>query len=121
MQIQNDLTDITVLVELGRRVAKQRLDLGLTQAEIALRAGLGKRTIERLEAGKSVQLDTLVRILRVLSMLDRMDSLVPDESAPRPMELLKLKGKERQRASTNPKSAKESKKPLKPWVWGDGE
>ncbi|MBT1070979.1 helix-turn-helix domain-containing protein [Pelotalea chapellei] len=121
MKIQNDLSDMTVLEELGHRLSKQRLDLGLTQAGLAISAGLGKRTIERLEAGKSVQLDTLVRILRVLNVLDRMDSLIPDESAPRPMELLKLKGKERQRASTNPKSAKESKKPLKPWVWGDGE
>jgi len=117
MRIENNLTDKTILEELGRRLSKQRLGLGITQGEVATRAGLGKRTVERIEADGSAQIDTLVRILRALNILDRLDSLIPDETTLSPMNLLKLKGKERQRVSVARKTKKEI--PAKNWIWGD--
>jgi transcriptional regulator with XRE-family HTH domain len=68
----------------------------MSQAELADKAGVSKRTVERMESGASTQTDTLVRILRALDRLDRLELLVP-EMRPRPMDILKLKGEERQR------------------------
>ncbi len=115
MRIEKQLTPEAVLEELGRRIARRRLDLGVTQADAAEQAGLGKRTVERIEAGGDTQVSTLIRLLHVLELMDGLERLVPD-TGPRPMELLRLKGKQRKRAS--------SKRPVKPsdeWRWGDEE
>ena len=94
------LGDEAVLEELGRRLGRRRLALQITQAKLADQAGVAKRTVERIEAGAAAQTLSLIRILRVLDLLQGLDQLIP-ETGPRPMDLLKLKGKERKRASSN--------------------
>lgn len=113
MKIQGLLTDEAILAELGGRLAQRRLELQFTQEMLAEQAGISKRTVERIEAGATAQISTLIRILRALELLDRLETLVP-EAAPRPMDLVKLKGKARQRASGKRQSAREA-----PWQWGD--
>jgi transcriptional regulator with XRE-family HTH domain len=108
------LTDDAVLAAIGKRLARYRLDSQVTQAELAEQAGVSKRTVERIEAGASVQFSTVIRVLRVLDLLQGLDRLIP-EPGPRPMDLLKQKGKVRQRAS----SRKPSEKAPKRWTWGD--
>ncbi len=115
MKIEKQMTPETVLEELGRRIARRRLDLGITQADAAEQAGLGKRTVERIEAGRDIQMSTLIRLLRVLELIDGVDRLVP-ETGLRPMELLRLKGKDRRRASSK-RAVKSDEK----WHWGDQE
>ena len=113
MKIEGLLTDEAILAELGGRLARHRLELQLTQEMLAEQAGISKRTVERVEAGATTQISSMIRILRVLGLLDRLDTLVPD-ARPRPMDLLKLKGKARKRAS-----GKRKPKDEKPWKWGD--
>ncbi len=114
MKISNSLNDETVLAEFGRRITAQRINLQLTQADLADRAGVSKRTVERLEAGASAQLAGVIRIFRALELLAGLDLLLPP-SAPRPTDLLKRKGKARQRASSRSGSKTEDK----PWSWKD--
>lgn len=114
MKINGALTDETVLIELGRRLAQQRLDLQLTQAEAADQAGISKRTLERMESGASVQLASLIRLLRVLDNLIGLQGLLP-EVEPGPIALLRGQGKPRQRAPR--RSAKKAQD--KPWTWED--
>ena len=114
MNVSNQLTDEAILAEMGNRMARCRLDRQLTQADLAAQAGVSKRTVERIEAGDSVQMSTVIRILRVLDLLQGVDRLVPEPGL-RPMDLLKLKGRERKRASV-PRKAKQSGKA---WTWGD--
>ena len=114
MKITGLLTDDAVLAELGARIAGRRVELQLTQAAVAEQAGIAKRTLERMEAGQTSQLATLVRVLRVLDAASGLDSLIP-ESGPRPMDLLKQKGKVRQRASGR-RAEKES---AQPWRWDE--
>ena len=113
MKIDGLLTDEAVLVELGARLAQRRLELQLTQEMLSEQAGVSKRSVERVEAGATTQMSTMIRILRVLELLDRLETLVP-ESGPRPMDLLKLKGKARKRASGKRKTTDGT-----PWRWGD--
>jgi len=113
MRIQRETVPEAVMEELGRRLERRRIDLGLTQAEAADQGGLGKRTVERVEAGKDVQLATLIRLLRVLDLVDGIEQLIPEPRL-RPMELVRMRGKERKRASSKP--APPSKDG---WRWGD--
>ncbi len=114
MKITNLLTDEAVLGEMGARLAGRRLELGLSQAQVAEQAGVGKRTLERIEAGESAQVSSLVRVLRVLDALPGLEGVIP-EAGPRPMELLKRKGKARRRVA----GRRASGQPKKPWTWGD--
>lgn len=113
MKIEKLLADEAILTELGGRLAQRRLALQLTQEMLAEQAGVAKRTVERIEAGATTQISTLIRLLRALELLDRLESLVP-EAGPRPMDLVRLKGKARKRASGKRKSTNEE-----PWHWGD--
>lgn len=115
MKITQDLTDTAVLTELGERLARARLDRGLTQATLADEAGVAKRTLERIEAGKPSELGTLIRLLRVLALSAGLDQLLP-EAAPSPMALLKSKGRERRRA---PRRRAAPPTAAEPWSWAE--
>ena len=114
MKITKLLTDDAVLAELGARIAKRRLALQLTQAALSEQAGIAKRTLERMEAGKTSQLSTLVRVLRVLDAASGLENLLP-ESEVSPMDLLKHKEKVRKRAS----GLRATKAPETPWRWDE--
>ncbi len=116
MKVSKLLTDEAILAEIGERIARCRLELQLTQAAVAEQAGVAKRTVERIEAGASAQMSSMIRILRVLDLLPGLDRMIPEAST-RPMDLLKRKGKGkvRQRAS----STNRSDQPDKPWSWDD--
>ncbi len=118
MKITAQLTDDAVLKELGARVARLRLDRNLTQADLAYMAGVGKRTIERLEAGQvAAQLSGFVRVCRALGILDRFEAFLP-EPAPSPMALLRLQGHSRRRA-TGRRAPEPGTLAEKKWTWGE--
>src|SRR5437762_2530449 len=98
MRLDSQLTDDAVLAELGNRLARTRLERNLTQHQLADEAGVGRRAIQRIEAGQSVHATNLIRVLRALDLLDALERLVPEPVAS-PVERLKLRGKERQRAT----------------------
>ena len=53
--------------ELGAALRRSRKALGLTQADLALAAGVGLRFVGEVEAGKaSVQLEQLLRVIDAL-------------------------------------------------------
>jgi transcriptional regulator with XRE-family HTH domain len=115
MKLTKQATDEVILGELGGRLAKIRLEHNLTQAQLAMQAGVAKSTVERLEAGTvGTQLSGFIRVCRVLDVIERFDLLVP-EPVPSPVAQLKMAGRNRQRASTT----KSAKKPAtKKWQWG---
>jgi transcriptional regulator with XRE-family HTH domain len=116
MKIVKNAADDAVLTEIGRRLTQARLASNLTQAQLAEQAGVSKRTVERLESGAvATQLSGFIRVCRILNLLDRFDALVP-ESMPSPMTELKLRGKQRQRASGRPSGTGANRKK---WQWGD--
>jgi transcriptional regulator with XRE-family HTH domain len=114
MKITSQLTDDAVLHDLGERLASARLARNLTQAALAEQAGVAKRTVERLESGAvATQLSGFLRVCRVLGLLERFDTLIPEPSVS-PMLQLKLQGSKRQRAAG--KRIKDAEPT--PWTWG---
>lgn len=110
-------SDAVILDELGRRLARIRLERNLSQQQLAQEAGVSKATIERLEAGKPIKSTSLVRVLRVLGLLEALDRLIP-EPLPSPIERLRLQGRQRRRASSRGRQAPFSQD-TKAWRWGD--
>jgi DNA-binding XRE family transcriptional regulator len=95
------------------RLSRQRIEAGLTQAELAAQAGLSKRTLERIEAGHGTELVSLIRVLRALKLTDGLDSAIA-ELPPSPIALLKLRGKQRRRA---PRARPKAGTLGAPWTW----
>lgn len=115
MKIIPSLADDVILEELGGRLAAARLARNLTQAGLAEEAGVSKRTIERLESGQvATQLSGFLRVCRVLGLLERFDTLIPEPTAS-PIAQLKLHGRKRQRASGARQAATAARK----WTWGE--
>ena len=86
-----------VLKELGTRLRTYRLQMNLSQGNLAVRAGVNRTTIRDAELGKDFQLSTLVKLLRALGRLGDLDALLPAPSVS-PIQLMKRQGKPRQRA-----------------------
>lgn len=114
MRIAPTMPEVTMLAELGQRAQQYRVGMNLTQVELARHAGVSRSTVERLEAGSSVQLDKLLRILRALRLSANLDQLIP-EAGVRPIQLADSKVETRQRAyKRRSASAKEQA-----WTWGE--
>jgi DNA-binding XRE family transcriptional regulator len=92
------MSERAVLEELGRRLQDARLNANLAQAEVARKAGVSRRALQNLERGRVCTLPLLIRVLRVLGKLQQLEALLP-ETGPSPIQLAKLKGRERQRAT----------------------
>jgi len=92
-----DLTDKAILKELGNRMARYRLNKNMTQESLAVEAGVSRTAVQRMEKGTSIQLRSLLRLLRVLKLDGNLNALVP-LPAESPIQLLKLSGSVRKRA-----------------------
>ena len=118
MKITSELADKAVLQEIGDRLERRRIDAGLTQAQLAEEAGISKRTVERIAAGSSTDFAMLLRVLRVLNLLEALDQLVSDLPQS-PLVLLKGRGRTRQRVGhpRRPPDATAAPKRASPWKW----
>lgn len=94
------MSDRAILREIGLRLKRLRLDKNLSQQKLAEVAGLNRTTIGEIERGAPASLLTFVQILRGLDALEELNSFLPDpEIKISPLQLAKLRGKERRRAS----------------------
>lgn len=115
MNLDPKMTDETLLKLIGERLAALRLARNLTQEQLAEQAGLGLRTVQRLELGAAAtQLSGFIRVCRLLGLLDRLDMFIP-EPAPSPLAQLKLQGRKRRRATGKKTAGAQPKK----WTWGE--
>jgi transcriptional regulator with XRE-family HTH domain len=96
--IHPNSTTPEVTAEIGARIKALRLAQNLRVADLAAKSGVGARTISRLENGTPINLEQLIRILRGLGRLQALDAFLPPQPIS-PIQLVKMKGRERQRAS----------------------
>jgi transcriptional regulator with XRE-family HTH domain len=119
MKFTFNLTDAAILQELGARLQRRRIDANLTQAQLAEEAGISKRTLERIEAGRRTDGVMLVRALRALKLVEGLENLVSDRPQS-PITLLKQKGRERKRVRrTRNQSDRGTATSSVPWKWGE--
>lgn len=101
------------LHDIGEKISKIRLSRNLSQDDLAKSSGVSLRTLTRLEAGENSSLETLLKIFNSLNLTEKLFSIFPDTNI-RPIERVKMKGQERQRASSRVRTVKASQ-----WAWGD--
>jgi putative transcriptional regulator len=97
------LTDKQILEEIGASIKAKRINMQLTQKEVALKAGISVYTISRAENGETVSLETFVAILRALFKLNDLYNFFLRPEPIAPDLIFKLQ-------NNNPQRVKKSKK-----------
>lgn len=104
----NEMSPAALAAQLGQRLKQTRLNANLTQDEVARRAGLSRRAVLGAESGK-VQLETFIGILEALHCTGQLNNFLPEPPLS-PIQLAKLHGKSRQRASSAKAQSAENEK-----------
>lgn len=104
-------SDKEINCEVAKRIKDLRISNKISQEEMSLKTGLSKHTISNIENGKSFTFDNLLKVMRALNIIDRIDVLIP-ETKENPYRLIKEKSK-RQRVYNS------KKKKSSDWKWGD--
>ena len=108
MTRHNSKTAHALAIELGQRLQRARLNLNLTQLEVAQHTGVSRKVVMNAEAGQ-VTLENLIAILMTLDLVDHLDLFLPEQLIS-PIQLWKLRGKIRQRASRKSKETLQRKR-----------
>jgi len=93
----HSMTDEAICRELGSRIKELRLRKNITQQELADATTYSRKAIQSLESGKA-KLSTVIAVLRHFGQLDTLDAFIPEVPVS-PIQLAKMKNKERQRGS----------------------
>ncbi len=102
-----------IQAEIGVRLARLRLSRNVTQVMLARDAGIGVRTLRRLEAGEPSTLDTFLRVAQALDLGDAVLGAMPKDEI-RPIERVSRIRAERQRARPKPEEGRQTA-----WTWGE--
>lgn len=104
-------SDLYYLTSIGEYIRSNRISQNKTQLKLAEDAGINRTTLSQLEKGRSVNLLSLVQVLRALKKLHIFQEM---EVKPQfsPMQLAALEQKPRQRAR---KGTSKSSKPKSDW------
>jgi transcriptional regulator with XRE-family HTH domain len=118
MHLDEITTDAAILAELGRRLERHRLERNWTQAELAAEAGIGQATVQRAERGESVQMTSMIKLLRTLGLLAGLDLAVP-ESIDLPIAQLEREQRRIRRRARGRRGGPPAESVDEPWTWGN--
>lgn len=82
---------------LGKRLKQARLNANISRDALASKVGVSRNTIVNVESGKT-KLETMIAVMQGLDLLDQLSLFLPEQPLS-PLQIAKLKGNERQRAS----------------------
>lgn len=98
------LSDSQLFAAIGAKVRYWRLEQNLSQDKLAENSAVSSSTVKKIEAGKSIALDKLVRVLRTLRKLDVLNEFIAEEEmSPAAYFVAQSDYKTRQRASKSKK------------------
>lgn len=98
MDISKHKSAEEIVETLGNRLKQTRLNANVTQAKLADQVGIDRKTVIRAEKGQA-DLMTVVKILKVLGLEKSLDAFLPEPEIS-PVQLAKLRGKKRERATS---------------------
>ena len=94
----DSMSDKALAKQIGAFIKYHRIEQDKTQDALAADARISRSTLSLLERGETVNLSTLIQVLRVLDQLKVMNAFVVQETIS-PLELARLEKKKRKRAT----------------------
>lgn len=92
------MSDKALARQIGQYIRHHRINQNKTQSVLAKEAGISRSTLSLLERGESVNLSTLIQVLRVLNQLEVMNIFTVQQVIS-PMVMAKMEKYARKRAS----------------------
>ncbi len=109
-----------VIDRIAADLKKKRLGLDKTQGQMAEVAGIGLKSLQKIEAGQSVLSASLFRYMAAVGKLDELKVIFPDPAELTPLEVRALSTRRvRQRASRKSKAKATGSSIVKITPWGD--
>ena len=107
-----------IMAEIGSRFAAARINMDLSQSELANRSGVSLKTIGHLENGrKSVGLLNMIAIIRALNLIHEIEHFMPKPPPSAKSFIIEgAKVRVRKRASSN---SNQHDVNASDWKWGD--
>ncbi|MBR5970890.1 MAG: helix-turn-helix domain-containing protein [Lachnospiraceae bacterium] len=112
MRITGQENNRMILEELGSRIRDLRIAMSLTQKDMASKAGISLRTVERMESGENVGVECILNVMRVCMLLPSLEVLIPMTEITPVMRLRQEKKRKRVTARAKEQTSRE-------WKWGD--
>ncbi len=94
----NGMSPAAIAAELGERLKQARLNQNITQSQLAEQVGITRKAVLNAEKGQ-VSLAVFVAIMDGLNLTDELDLFLPVQLIS-PLQLAKMQGKRRVRASS---------------------
>ena len=111
-----------VIDRIAADLKKKRLGLDKTQGQMAEIAGIGLKSLQKIEAGQSVLCASLFRYMAVVGKLDELKMIFPDPAELTPLEVRAVSTRRvRQRASRKSKVKATPSSIVKVTPWGDSD
>lgn len=113
-------TDQAIAKNIGERIQALRLKSNISLDDVAVNAGINRQTVYLLLNHGRGTLSNLFAVLRTIDELERLSSLVADV-LPSPIQVIRMEGKKRKRASgrrvssDEPVATKSSKDKTSDW------
>jgi transcriptional regulator with XRE-family HTH domain len=104
------MSDTAIGVAIGQRLQEVRLRRNMSFAELSTATGVSRQTLHSLLHGGKANLVTVIAVMRALNDLESLAPLM-EEIPLSPIQLLKLKGVARKRATGTRKQPRDSPKP----------
>lgn len=92
------MSDKAIVRDIGKRIRQMRLNKNISQKTLSEKIGIHRVTLSKIERGQQISLLTLIQIMRGLGELQRLENIVLEDIIS-PIQLAKLQGKKRKRAS----------------------
>lgn len=113
----DSMSDAAIGEAIGRRLQQLRLNRNMSFAELSAETGVSRQTLHSLLHEGKGSLATVIAVSRALKDLENFGTLL-EELPLSPIQLLKLKGVERKRASGTRKQPQQTPKlPVKDLDW----
>lgn len=103
--MNNNMSNSALLAEIGTRLKSLRVEQNKDQQQFAYEAGLSLRTLSRLENGHAVSFEAVLKVIRALGLIERLNLLLPTVDISPVQQAKNKQNKPRQRASSRAKAA----------------
>lgn len=94
----NSMSDKALTIHIGAFIKHHRMEMNKTQETLAREAGISRSTLSLLERGETVTIATLIQVMRVLDVLNVLETFTI-QKAISPIALANIEKKKRKRAS----------------------
>ncbi|MDR1781047.1 MAG: helix-turn-helix domain-containing protein [Tannerella sp.] len=105
------MSDSTILQLLGRQIKQMRLNINMTQKQLSQKTGVSRSIISVIENSGQGSTSSLAAILRGLEKLEILNVFITNAPVS-PIQVAKLGGKIRQRASVEKQAKTNNNKAL---------